>query len=105
MSLKLLCGCFCSKTAPRPYEDASADTTVLAPALKSAKTGVEVIMIHFTSLKQFCCASPQIHVLVLISRSRSGLVLSAKLGANLLNWLSIPRNQRNSVVLVGVGIV
>ena len=104
MSLKLLCGCFCSKTAPRPYEDASADTTVLAPALKSAKTGVEV-MIRFTSLKQFCCASPQIHALVLISRSRSGLVLSAKLGANLLNWLSIPRNQCNSVVLVGVGIV
>lgn len=78
------CVCFCNKTAPRPLEDASADTTVLTLALKSASTRVELRRC-FTSSNDVCFHPPQTHCLFLTRKYLSGLVLSTKLGVNLFN--------------------
>ena len=50
----------CRKTAPTPYDDASAESVVSNFGSNNARTGV-VINICLTSLNARCCAFPHIH--------------------------------------------
>ena len=60
-------------------------------------------MICLTSSTAHCWASPHSHWFPFPSRSRSGLVTSPRLGANLPIWFTDSRNLQISPTLVGTG--
>ena len=95
-------GCFCSSTAPKPYEDASAESVVSRFALYRASTGADV-RLSFSCTKHICCACPNVQSFFLLRRSRIGFVISARCGVNFPNWLIIPRNRRIPRTSVGSG--
>ena len=92
-------GCFCNSIALSPHEDASAETTVSQLGSKSARTGLE-IRACLISWNTSHCGLPHTRWF-LFSNSRKGFVLSAKFGANLLRWFTIPRKHRMSPTLLG----
>ena len=76
--------CFCSKTAPRPKHDTSAETTVSRVGSNRAMTGA-VVSARITSAKACHCGVPHIHALSLLRSSFSGRVFSARWGENFPN--------------------
>ena len=87
-----LMSCFCTKTAPIPYDEVSTGTLVGFDWLYRHKTGVE-LNLDLISWNDFWWAWSQTHAFFLLSRSLRGLVVSARSGENLLNWLHMPRNH------------
>ena len=75
----------CNRTAPRPYDDASAAIFDALLGSYNVSTGAEVNAI-LTLLKASCCGGSQVQVLVLTRSFRMGCVKSARLLVNLLNW-------------------
>ena len=94
----------CVSTAPNPYEETSADTIVGLLGWQNNQTGAE-LSCCFIVWKAFCLAGPHIHKFFVLNKSHKGLVMLDKCGVNLLIWLVIPRNRRNSVMFVGSVIV
>ena len=98
------CACFCTHIAPKPYEDASADTTVGDFGWNKASNGVEMSICLRLS-KVYCFIIPHTQWFSLMSKSLKDFVLSARCGTNLLRWFTMPKNWRNSEAFLGVGIV
>jgi hypothetical protein len=70
---------FCSRTAPRPKEEASAEIFSALFGLYSVSTGVDDSS-AFNRSKAVCCSIPQYQWFFLDSRSHSTLSFSARLG-------------------------
>ena len=82
---------FCIKTAPRPYDEASALIFVGAPGSSRCRTvGLESSFLM--SANAFSCAGPHSQLDFLLSSCLMGCVISAKLGENLPNWFTMPIN-------------
>ena len=76
-------GCLYSKTAPRPYDNTSAEITVSVVGSNNGSGGA-VVRLFLTSLKALCHWSLHSHVWSLRRSAWSGLVLLAMCGENLL---------------------
>ena len=74
MGLKYPSGCFCRITAPKPYDDTSADTMVSRSELYTARAGV-FVMSSVIDCSDTFCGSPHIHT----SAARTKGVLSSGL--------------------------
>ena len=71
--------CFWVRTAPRPYEDASADRIVSSAGSKIARAGAE-LNFSFTTPNACCWGGPQTQAFFLLRSSLSGWVSSARFG-------------------------
>src|SRR4029434_3824145 len=92
--------CFCSRTAPKAYEDESADTTVYACVLYSAMTGG--LLSSPLMLSSACCwGCPHVHIFFTRRRSRSGCVFSASSGMYFPRWFTMPTNHLSPLTLLG----
>ena len=83
----------CIKTAPRPKEEASADTFDFAFGSYSAST-VGFVSSSLRALKARSWFAPHSHARLMLSSSRRGLLISAMLGENFPIWFTIPINLR-----------
>ena len=92
-----------SSTAPNPKDDASAEMAVSRLGSYKAKTELE-LSDCFTSWKACSCVLSHAHLLLLFRRSRRDFVVSARLGANLLIWLAVPKNRRSSLTFFSLQI-
>ena len=93
--------CFWSNTAPRLYDEASADTMVSWPGSNRSISGLLLIS-SLTFTNAFCCGSSLHHWFLLDSKSRRGLVSSARCLENFPSWLVMPKKRRMSPMHVGV---
>ena len=101
-SSQTLSVCFWHNTAPSPYAETSADSIVYLFGSNNAKH----FFVHndsFNSRSAFSWFWPQYHCFLFKSRSRIGLVHSAKWDENLFNWFNISRKRLITDTLVGLG--
>ena len=91
---------FWSRTAPRPYADASAEISdSFSGSYRVRTVGWESS--SFTWAKACSWLGPQMHVFPLLSSSCSGSVSVARFGENFPSWLTIPINLRSSGTFSG----
>ena len=86
---------FCSRTAPKPREEASAEMVVLAVGSYSVRM-LGVVSSFLRLLKVLSCAGVQSQAFFALNSSRNCLDNSAMFGENLPSWFTIPRNLRSS---------
>ena len=93
-----------SRTAPKPYDEASVDILAATWGLYNARVDGFVISC-FKAAKARSCFGLHCHTLRALSNSLSGWVRSAMRGENFLNWFIIPKNRRSSETSLGLGII
>ena len=93
---------FCSRTAPRPWEETSAEMAV--SALGHQGHTVLGVRSFLRLVKGLYCVGVQSQAFFALNSSRNGLDNSAMFGENLQSWFTIPRNLRGSETDFGVSI-
>ena len=86
---------FCRRTAPKPWEEASAEMVVSAVGLYSVRM-LGVVRSILRLVKALSCVGVQSQAFFALNSSRNGLDNSAMFGENLPSWFTIPRNLRSS---------
>ena len=94
---------FCSRTAPKPWEEASAEMVVSAVGSYSIRM-LGVVSSLLRLVKALSCVGVQSQAFFALNSSRNGLDNSAMFGENLPSWFTIPRNLWSSETDFGVSI-
>ena len=94
---------FCSRTAPKPWEEASAEMVVSVVGSYSVRM-LGVVCSFLRLVKALSCVGVQSQAFFALNSSRNGLDNSAMFGENLPSWFTIPRNLWSSETDFGVSV-